>query len=41
MRGDVGITTVLQEQQPQSLMPSQLYANYSMGPPQVSFLFQR
>ena len=29
-----------QQQQPQSQMPSQAYANYTMGAPQVSFLFQ-
>ena len=39
MRGSVGLFTVLQQQKPQSQMPSQAYANYAMGPPQVSFLF--
>ena len=38
-RGIVGLTTVMQ-QQPQSHMPSQTYANYTMDPPKVSFLFQ-
>ena len=36
MKGDVGLATVVQ-QQPQSMMPSQVYGNYSMGPPKVSF----
>ena len=35
----VGLTTVLQ-QVPQSQRPSQDYANYAMGPPQVSFSFR-
>ena len=39
IRGLVGLATVLQ-QHPQSQMPSQAYANYAMGPPKVSFLFQ-
>ena len=39
MRGPVGLTTMPQQQQPQSQMPSQAYANFAMGPPQVAFLF--
>ena len=39
MRGCVGLITVLQKQQSQSQMPSQAYANYTMGSPQASFLF--
>ena len=41
MRGPVGHATVPQQWQPQSQMPSQANASYSIGPPQVSFLFQR
>ena len=37
--GVVGLTTVLQ-QQPQSQMPLQAYANYAMGPPKVCFSFR-
>ena len=33
-----GLATVPQ-QQPQSHMPLQAYANYGMGPPQVGFCF--
>ena len=40
MRGLIGLATVLQQQQPESQMPSLAYATYAMGPPQVSFLFQ-
>ena len=40
MRGSVGLATVSKQQQPQSQMPSQAYANYALGPPQVSFLIQ-
>ena len=40
MMGVVGLTTVQQQQQPQSHMPSQAYANYAMGPPQLRCLFQ-
>ena len=38
MKGVVGLTTV-QQQKPQFQMPSQNYANYSMGALQVHFLF--
>ena len=38
-RGVVGLATVPQ-QQPQSQMPLQAYANYAMGPPQVGFSFR-
>ena len=37
-REDVGLATVPQ-QLPQSQMPFQAYANYAMGPPQLSFSF--
>ena len=37
--GVVGLATVLQ-QQPQSQMPLQAYANCAMGPPQVGFSFR-
>ena len=37
--GVVGLATVLQ-QQPQSWMPPQAYANHAMGPPQVGFSFR-
>ena len=40
MMGSVDLTTVLQQQQSQSQMPSQAYTNYAMSPPQLSFLFQ-
>ena len=36
----VGLTTVPQQYQPQSQMPSKAYANYAIGPPQVSFSFR-
>ena len=36
--GAIGLTTVQQQQQPESKMPSQAYAYYLMGPPEVSFL---
>ena len=39
IRGVVGLATVPQ-QQPQSQMPSQTYANYAMVTHQVSFLVQ-
>ena len=39
MKSFVGLTTVPQQQQPQSQIPSQAYGNYVMGPCQVSFLF--
>ena len=35
----VGLATIPQ-QQPQSQMPPQAYANYAMGPPQLSFSFR-
>ena len=37
IKGSGGLTTVLQQQQAQALVPSQAYA---MGSPQVSFLFK-
>ena len=40
MRGSVGLTTMSQQQQLQSQMISQAYANYAMGPLQVSFSFR-
>ena len=40
MRDSVGLTTVLQQQQSQSEMPCQAYANYAMGPLQMNFLSQ-
>ena len=40
MRGSIGLTTMLQPHKTQSQIPSQAYANYAMGPLQVSFLFQ-
>ena len=40
MKGSVGITPMLQQQQSQSQMPSQAYADRAMGPLQVGFLFQ-
>ena len=39
IRGVVGLATVLQ-QQPNCQTPSQAYANYVMGPSQVSFFFK-
>ena len=38
-KGVVSLATVPQ-QQPQSQMPVQAYANYAMGPPQVCFSFR-
>ena len=38
MRGSAKLT-ILQLQQPQSQMPSQVYVNYAMGSPQVNFFF--
>ena len=38
--GSVDLTTVLQQKQYKSQMPSQAYANYAMGTLQVSFLIQ-
>ena len=40
VRNSVGLTTLLQWEQPQSQMNSQAYAKYAMGPPQVNFLLQ-
>ena len=40
MRGFAGFTTLLQQQQHQSQMPSHTYANYPMGYLQVSFSFR-
>ena len=40
VRGSVGLTTMLQQQQSQSQIPSQAYANYAMGHPLVSFSFR-
>ena len=40
LRCSISLTFVLQQQQPQSQMPSQAYANYVVGPSWVSFLFQ-
>ena len=40
MRSSVGLTTVLQQQQPPSQMPPQAYSNYAMGPPHVNVLFE-
>ena len=37
MRGSVGLTTLSQQQQNETQMPSQVYVNYAMGPSQVSF----
>ena len=37
MRGAVGPATLLQQQQPQGQMHSLMYANYTIGSPQVSF----
>ena len=33
VRASVGLTTLDQQQQPQSLMPHQACANYALGPP--------
>ena len=38
--GSAALTIVQHQQQPQSQMPSQAYAIYAMGPPQVSFSFR-
>ena len=40
MTGSVGLTTLPQQQQTQSQVPSQVYANYAVGPQQASFFFQ-
>ena len=40
IRGSIGFSTVLQQQQLNFQMPSQAYVNYAMGPSHVSFLFQ-
>ena len=40
MKGSAGLTTMLQQKQLQSKMPSWAYANYAMGPPRVSFSFR-
>ena len=40
MLGSVSLTTVLQQQSPQSQMPYETYVSYAMSFPQVSFLFQ-
>ena len=40
VRSSIGLTTVLQWQQPQFQMPSQAYTIYAMGPTEVSFLFR-
>ena len=40
MKGYVGLTTMPQQQQPQSHMPSQTYENYAIGPSQVHFSFR-
>ena len=37
VRGSAGLTTLPQQQQPQSQILSQTYGNYPMGPLQVSF----
>ena len=34
------VLTIMPHQQPQSKVPSQAYAHYAMGPPQVSFSFR-
>ena len=41
MRGAARVATVPQQQQLHSKMPSQAYASYGIGPPQMGFLFQR
>ena len=38
VKDSVGLAPVLQQQQSWSQIPSQTYANYAMGPSQVSFL---
>ena len=38
VRGSVCLTTVPQQQQSQSQIPSQAYTNYALGPTQMSFL---
>ena len=40
MRGSFGLTNLPQHQQPQSLLPSQAYANSDIGSLQVSFSFR-
>ena len=40
VRGSGGHTTMLQQQKPLCQMPSQTYANYAIGPLQVSFSFR-
>ena len=40
LRGFVGLTTMPQQQQPWSQIPSQAHDNYVMSPPKVRFLFQ-
>ena len=39
VRGSAGLTNVSQHQKSQSQMPSQAYANQTMGPPQMNFSF--
>ena len=41
MRCSVGLTTVPQQKQLQSKMPSQAYNNYALGPPHISFHFKK
>ena len=36
MRGSFGCNTIPQQEQPQSQMPSQAYANYAMSPAETS-----
>ena len=38
--GSVGLTTMMQQQQTQSQMPSQAYVMYVMGPLQINFILQ-
>ena len=40
MNGSAGLINVPQQQQPQFQMHSQVYANYAMGPLQVSFSYR-
>ena len=40
MMASAGLMNVLQQQQSQSWIPSQAYANYAIGPSQVSFSFR-
>ena len=40
MRGYAGLTTLPQKQQPKLQMPPQTYANYAVGPSQISFSFR-